>query len=65
LKPEDMQTLFERLLDACHAEGLFKNCTKCMHWNFPKDICIKYNEKPPATIIVKGCDSFQLDEIPY
>ena len=76
--------LFERLLDACHAEGLFHNCTKCVHWipgnpigidgkpittandnMSPPETCRKYKMRPPATVIVKGCPSFCLDEIPF
>ena len=65
MKEGDLHKLFERLLDACHVEGLFKNCTKCVHWHTKEEFCTKYKERPPATVIVKGCPSFELDEIPF
>jgi len=40
---------------------LFKNwaqdrsCLQCMHWDEIKEICKKFNERPPAKTIVNGC----------
>lgn len=61
----EMQVVFERLLNVLHAEGCFQNCTKCFYWKTEKEICNKFNQRPPARIIVKGCQYFELDEIPF
>lgn len=61
----ELQQLFERLFNACHDEGLFRNCTQCMHWAERGEICAKYNVRPPVNVIVRGCKDFQADEIPF
>jgi len=60
-KPIDQ--LFNRFIDACYAEGWFRNCTGCMHWNAESETCKKFNVRPPAKVIVKGCEEY--DEIPF
>lgn len=48
-----------RFIDACKAEGLFPNCTQCLHWHETKEICQLYKQRPPAKVIVKGCEKYE------
>ena len=52
-------------LDIAHGEMirmfLFRSCINCSNWQHEKDKCGKYDEKPPATIIVYGCDDWDID----
>lgn len=40
-----------------------RNCTTCLHWQTNPELCKMYNERPPAAVIVKGCE--QYDYIPF
>lgn len=51
--------IFAKLQD----EGYLDNCTTCMHWNETKEMCNKFNQRPPAKVIVQGCLEHQL--IPF
>lgn len=44
----------------------FQNCLNCKYWNFGKEICNKYNIRPPVEIIVYSCPDYEdYNEIPY
>lgn len=46
----------------------FQTCITCEHWSEPKELCKKFNVRPPANVIVDGCDSYQdyqLSDIPF
>jgi hypothetical protein len=60
---KDRTTLFYAFIDACVAAGYFKNCTGCQEWNADKEMCKKFNVRPPVSIIVKGCEEYS--EIPF
>lgn len=38
-----------------HQHGLLLNCLNCHYWKDKEEICGKYNQRPPAQIIVSGC----------
>lgn len=40
-----------------------RNCTTCLHWQNKPELCKLYKERPPAAVIVKGCE--QHDYIPF
>lgn len=61
----ELRILWQHLKDALRREGLLNNCTECFHWERKQENCRKYNQRPPAEVIVKGCSSFELDEIPF
>jgi len=43
-----------------------QNCTNCGHFDERTENCILYKARPPASIIVSGCDSYQEDDgIPF
>ena len=44
----------------------FKSCINCNHFNDKKEICLLANSRPPAPIIVYGCDShIEKNDIPF
>ena len=43
---------------------LARNCVACDSFDIPREICIEYNARPPASVIVTGCDKFS-DEVPF
>lgn len=40
-----------------------RSCLQCMHWKELKEICEKFNVRPPAKVIVNGCEHH--DFIPF
>lgn len=65
LTEHELRVVWEGLKHALRREGLLNNCTQCFHWDQKKEICIKYSQRPPAKVIVHGCENFELDEIPF
>jgi hypothetical protein len=54
--------LFEKLADLIK----HRNCVNCIAWMHEKEWCNKYNLRPPARIIIKGCEYFEdADLIPF
>ena len=44
----------------------FQNCLSCVNFNETKELCKKWNAKPPARVIAFGCDQYEdVDEIPF
>lgn len=58
-----IRRLVDSLVDKLYAEGIFRNCTECAYWKATQEICGKYNQRPPAKVIVKGCPDY--DELPF
>lgn len=48
--------IFEKL----KTEGYLENCTTCCNWDETKEICNKFKQRPPAKIIVHGCEYHEL-----
>lgn len=43
--------------------GLDRNCMNCMNWS---NGCSKANgQRPPDTVLVKGCPAWEEDDIPF
>lgn len=50
--------------------GWDRNCLNCFHWNssgsaHPETCSLAKNQRPPATVIVKGCGEWEEDQIPF
>ncbi len=57
----NLKSLIERPYD-----HIFQTCLSCDHWNEEKEICNKYNIRPPAPIIVFACPDYCDDNhIPF
>lgn len=44
-------------------QGWFTTCLNCHYWNKEQDICGKFNQRPPAKIIISGCEEHT--DIPF
>lgn len=42
---------------------LQKNCTTCEEFDNTKEVCKKFNQRPPARIIAYGCEHWY--DIPF
>lgn len=44
----------------------YQSCLNCKHWNFGKELCEKFNAKPPPDIIVYSCPEYEdNNDIPF
>ena len=60
---DNLSSYFGRLLNG---QNVYQNCLNCTGWNHGKDICGKFNAKPPAEVIVYSCEAYEdNDEIPF
>lgn len=46
-----------------YEQGWFTTCLNCHYWNKEQDLCGKFNQRPPAKIIVSGCEEHT--DIPF
>jgi len=44
-------------------QGYFSTCLNCHHWRHETEICGQFNARPPAKIIVSGCEEHT--DIPF
>lgn len=44
-------------------QGYFSTCLNCHHWQDKIEMCGKFNQRPPATVIVSGCNEHT--DIPF
>ena len=45
---------------------VFPSCISCIHWNEQYEGCNKFQQKPPAKIIVNACPEYEdHQEIPF
>lgn len=45
-------------------EGWFRSCLNCEFWQDKEEVCRKWKVRPPAKVIVTGCEDHS-DEIPF
>lgn len=43
--------------------GWFSTCLNCHYWKDKEEMCSKYNQRPPAKIIISGCEEHT--DIPF
>lgn len=43
----------------CQKNGFSKTCLTCQQFNEGTEICAKWNARPPAKVIVAGCESHE------
>jgi len=63
IKGGDVAKLAELIFERLKNEGYLDNCTTCMYWNENAEMCRKFNQRPPAKVIVTGCEFH--DIIPF
>lgn len=44
--------------------GQYPTCTNCEFYAHDSEVCTKYQAKPPAKVIVKGCSTWEYN-IPF
>lgn len=44
-------------------KGFFTTCLNCSYWDNQKEICQYYKQRPPAKVIVSGCETHT--DIPF
>lgn len=60
LRLEHQRLMHDELID----NFIIPTCINCESWDYDKDHCGKYQQKPPAQIIVKACPEW-VPEIPF
>lgn len=65
--PYPMQEFFAKLLNHIgHRSDWFATCITCEHWKKEEEICNKFGIRPPACVIVDGCEYYEdNDQIPF
>jgi len=69
-REEGIRQLVQGLTNHALAAGMFRSCLNCAFWNdesvtqHPETCRAFGNQRPPAKVIVTGCDGHS-DEIPY
>ena len=43
--------------------GMFTTCLNCAYWSDEEEICKYYKQRPPAKVIVVGCETHT--DIPF
>jgi hypothetical protein len=43
--------------------GWFNSCLNCCDWNNNTEMCMKFKQRPPAKVIVSGCEHHS--DIPF
>lgn len=62
----DLQTAVKKMLDGVDGRGMMKSCLNCTFWREDTEICGKFNQRPPAPIIVNACKEYSdCDDIPF
>lgn len=73
---KELQDAMREVFDRLRFDELFVTCLSCQYWDHKGDQCGKYQQKPPAKVIVAGCPAFEAtkpwtggkaydDEIPF
>jgi hypothetical protein len=65
--PLAIQEFFAKLLNHIgHRSDWFSTCITCKYWNGEKEICNKFGIRPPACVMVDGCEYYEdNDTVPF
>jgi len=63
IRLEAMKNLSSLLTDYMMDIGMFRTCLNCAYWNEKNETCQYYKQKPPAKVIVCGCETHT--DIPF
>lgn len=50
--------------DDMSTSGIIMTCANCEYVNLEKNICTKYGQTPPISVVSTGCSEWEL-EIPF
>jgi hypothetical protein len=51
-----LKELGQAFADWMQQEGLYKSCLNCCDWQELNETCGKYKMRPPAKVIICGCE---------
>lgn len=54
----------DELVELLVQRGVMRSCPDCAQWEGKGEFCRRYQMRPPATVIAKGCEEFD-PEIPF
>lgn len=57
--------MFKLLREIKVVDGLNQSCISCENFDESKELCKKFNARPPARIIALSCDSYIDIHIPF
>ena len=57
------ESALKELIQGMMNDGWFTTCTNCCDWNDKTEMCMKFKVRPPAKVIVVGCE--QHSDIPF
>lgn len=61
----DFRHYIQEYLNKANAEDIFRTCLTCVYFEANEN-CIKANKRPPAFVIVRGCDMyFDTQDVPF
>lgn len=47
-------------------DGSTKSCINCSHFDEKTELCVKFQQRPPARVIALACPEYEdCDEIPF
>jgi len=63
---DNIKTTIARLFDKKSTDFPYQNCLNCKHWAYGKDMCGKFNAKPPTEVLIYSCEAYEDDfDIPF
>ena len=57
------ESALKELIQGMMNDGWFTTCTNCCDWDKPKQLCVRFKVRPPAEVIVVGCEHHS--DIPF
>lgn len=63
IRQEAMKNLASIISDFLMEKGFFTTCLNCAYWNRENEMCNYYKQRPPAKVIVVGCETHT--DIPF
>lgn len=59
------EAVYKALREVKVMDGLNRSCISCENFDESKELCKKFNARPPARIIALSCDKYVDIEIPF
>lgn len=54
--------IYRQVKMALENVDIFQNCLNCKFWNGANELCLKYQMRPPAHVIVNACPAYEDSE---
>lgn len=60
---EERRQLVKLAVD--NLKSAMQTCLNCEHFSEQREICLTYNQRPPARVIAFGCPAFRYIVVPF